>query len=308
MNLESCACPLGCEANDVIVLQGGDRLHGVPGVFTVVKCQNCGLFRTNPRPTSDTIGDFYPPEYGPYQSLPAIHDKVSTLKRLLSWIFKPRNRDIPRASPGRLLEIGCATGSFLSEMRMRGWSVDGIEFSGQAASVAIESGHNVYIGSVDAFRAEPRSYDAIVGWMVLEHLHDPVGTLKKLRNLAKDHAYLAISVPDASAMEARIFGDAWYALQLPTHLYHFTPSTIQKLLEVSGWRVTRIIWHRNPANLLKSMIYVCQDRGWLRFERLLNDILEGHRFRKSRSILGVLLGLFRQSGRMTVWAKPITEK
>jgi len=64
--LENVTCPLGCSKSDEVILTGCDLLHDLPGEFTVVKCRTCGLMRTNPRPTSDTIGFYYPDNYGPY--------------------------------------------------------------------------------------------------------------------------------------------------------------------------------------------------------------------------------------------------
>ena len=52
--LESAACPIGCPPTDETILVDRDRLHNLPGEFTVVKCRNCGLMRTNPRPTPET--------------------------------------------------------------------------------------------------------------------------------------------------------------------------------------------------------------------------------------------------------------
>src|SRR3546814_19345766 len=59
--------------------------------------------------------------------------------------------------------------------------------------------------------------DLIVGWMVLEHLHQPLAVLRKLRRWIQPDGWLVLSVPDAGSLEFRVFGDRWYALQLPTH-------------------------------------------------------------------------------------------
>ena len=65
LELESVGCPLGCGTGDEPVVQGFDRLTGGPGRYQVVRCQNCGLMRTNPRPTGASIGIFYPDDYAP---------------------------------------------------------------------------------------------------------------------------------------------------------------------------------------------------------------------------------------------------
>src|SRR5437660_12675977 len=65
--LESVPCPAGCPPMDEVVVRGRDRLHGLPGEFSVVRCRTCGLMRTNPRPDPESIAHFYPDEYGPYR-------------------------------------------------------------------------------------------------------------------------------------------------------------------------------------------------------------------------------------------------
>ena len=58
-------CPLGCENNDQFVMEGKVLLRDLPGKFIVVKCHRCGLMRTNPRPTAESIGFYYPDDYAP---------------------------------------------------------------------------------------------------------------------------------------------------------------------------------------------------------------------------------------------------
>ena len=66
VRIEDVSCPLCHLKNDKIILTGHDRIHNLVGKFTIVKCRSCGLMRTNPRPTPDTIGFYYPDDYGPY--------------------------------------------------------------------------------------------------------------------------------------------------------------------------------------------------------------------------------------------------
>jgi hypothetical protein len=88
-NLETKPCPLGCSVSDETVLTGRDLLHDLPGEYTVVKCNSCGLMRTNPRPTPEAIGTYYPDDYGPYLGTQIRQAKpmhYSGLKRLLSHV------------------------------------------------------------------------------------------------------------------------------------------------------------------------------------------------------------------------------
>jgi SAM-dependent methyltransferase len=202
-----------------------------------------------------------------------------------------------------MLEIGCASGGFLRLMAERGWQVQGVEISERAARFAKSQGFAVHIGELDSAAAPTASYDLIVGWHVFEHLHEPVLMLTKLRQWSKPGGWLALSMPDASAWEFSFFRERWYGLQLPNHLFHYTPGTLNQLLVRTGWRAERFFWHANPNNLLQSLRYCCCDRGWNGMGDFLLDIAQGRRLQYPHRFLGKLLGLMHASGRMTVWAQ-----
>lgn len=306
---ETALCPL-CNANtDEPVLQGRDRLHGIGGLFHVVRCAGCGLMRTDPRPTPEAIGAFYPPTYQPYKdpirTLEASAPTRSRWKNLLKALSDGKSQSVPKLEPGRLLEIGCSTGAFLEAMANKGWQVEGIEFSVEAGEAARRRGYKVQASTIEQAYPPQELCDLVVGWMVLEHLHQPLLALRKLRSWTKPGGWLALSIPDAGSLEFKIFRGSWYALQLPTHLYHYDRRTVKTLLNAAGWRVEKIFWHRNPANLFHSMKYVLEDLGWRRAASYLEDIAGGRRHRYLRMVLGLVLGISRNSGRMTVWARRI---
>ena len=309
VRLEDIACPLGCPRNDEIVLTGGDRLHGLPGVFNVVECRTCGLMRTNPRPTAETIGFYYPDDYGPYRgTLIRQTGDASKIKKMfkqkLKSIFKLNTHPLPSLAPGRMLEVGCASGAFLHQMAGRGWQVQGIEFSEKAALAAMQIGYPVHAGSLESAPRPEADFDLIVGWMVLEHLHDPVAGLRKLRQWAKPGAWLVLSVPNAKSLEFRIFKERLYSLHLPNHLYHFTPDTMARVLGAGGWTLEKIHHQRVLSSLIASIGYVLHDRGHTRVgQKLIDFPQQGFRWSYALYPLGFLLGVFGQTGRMTAWAR-----
>lgn len=311
VNLESQPCPLGCSKNDEVVLTGHDLLHDLPGEFSVVKCSSCGLMRTNPRPTSGTIGSYYPDDYGPYlgtQVRQAAPTQISGIKKRLKFLVNRvtnfNTQRLPSLAPGRMLEIGCASGAFLHQMARLGWQVEGIEFSEKAAQAATRLGYCVHAGPLETAPHPDEPFDLIVGWMVLEHLHDPVGGLQRLREWAKPGAWLVLSVPNAGALEFRLFGDRWYALQLPTHLHHFTAATLERTLSASGWKMEKTHHQRVLSNLIASTGYVLRDKGYKKLGQKLIDFPErGGWMMYALYPLAWLFSLFGQTGRMTVWAR-----
>lgn len=311
--LEDVACPLGCPSGDVPVLTGRDRLHNLPGEFTVVRCTTCGLMRTTPRPTPETIGLYYPDDYGPYvgtQVNQATHPQTSWVAKLAGFIygfFNFNTEILPSLFPGRLLEIGCASGSFLHRLAGQGWDVQGIEFSEKAAQAARRLGYCVHSGPLETAPDPEQPFDLIVGWMVMEHLHDPVRCLSKLLEWAKPGAYLVLSVPDAGSSEFRFFKEKWYDLHLPNHLYHFTPETLGRVLAEAGWKMESIHHHRLLSNLIASTGYMLQDAAFTRLGQKLIDFPEhAGRWPFVLYPLAWFLSLFGQTGRMTVWAKKVS--
>ncbi len=308
---ENSCCPLGCQGPDEEVVIGGDILHGLPGKFTVVKCRSCGLMRTNPRPTQDAISAYYPDDYGPYigTRVPNAIPKRAVwvrkiLKPLISRLFNSKGTFLPSIKPGKMLEIGCASGSYLHQMAGQGWKVQGIEFSEKAAKSATALGYQVYVGSLETAPNPDEAFDLIVGWMVLEHLHDPIACLKKLRVWAKPNAWLALSVPNAGSIEFRIFRDKWYALQLPTHLYHYTPTTIETVLSSAGWTLEKIHHQRVLNNLFVSIGYVLQSKGYSKLgQKFIEFPAHAALWWYILYPLALLLSIFGQTGRMTVWAR-----
>src|SRR5436309_1597849 len=113
--LESAPCPLGCSPHDEVVLTGRDRLLKLPGEFPVVRCAYCGLMRTDPRPTPQTIGYYYPEDYSPYQV--RAHRRLTIRDRFAARVHRLVNAwRIPALRPGRLFEFGCGPGGYLRWM------------------------------------------------------------------------------------------------------------------------------------------------------------------------------------------------
>jgi SAM-dependent methyltransferase len=284
-------------------------LHSLPGDFDVVKCRVCELMRTNPRPTPDSIGAYYPSDYGPYLGTTLRAEQpASGLKRILRplvrSLFDDRAKKIPKAAPGRLLEIGCASGSFLHEMAALGWEVEGIEFSEAPAKLARNLGFKVQTGALELAEAPAQPVDLVVGWMVLEHLHDPVTCLKKLAEWTTADAKLVLSVPNAGSLEFEIFKNQWYSLHLPAHFYHFTPSSLRNILATSGWKLEEVFHQPSLSNLFMSLAYWLEGKGRHALGGRMRKLAfpSGWWFYATYPVAW-LFAAFGQTGRMTVWAR-----
>lgn len=313
IELEDVPCPVCGTRDDDPVLTGHDRLHGLPGEFSIVRCRHCGLKRTNPRPTPQTIGQYYPGDYLPYQQAATpmgrqsstFSTRKSGIKSAIRQITQLDAKRLPLEPPGRLLEIGCSSGTYLKAMQDLGWQVQGIEFSEAAADKARILGLEVQCSTLEEAEPPAEPVDIVAAWMVLEHLHDPVGSLRRIREWVKPGGYLVASVPDTSSLMWSLFGERCYDIQLPTHLFHFTPETLKKLLQQAGWSVTRCHWQRNSNTLLKSLEYLAAEKRLTTLGKATTWVRNAPRAAPLRQVMNLASGLTRQSGRMEIWARPI---
>lgn len=241
--MEETICNL-CGANDTeLVYEVKDRLMRLPGTFSLVRCQQCGLVYLNPRPTMKEIGHYYPEEYGPYK---VTRENQQSWTALLdhSYGYWKRARLVNAAYPqgGHILDVGCASGDFLHMMeRMDHWEVHGVEVSAEASRYGRECyGLEIDTGELaDAHYPDAR-FDVITIWDVLEHVHDPTGTLSEMHRILKPDGLAIIRVPNLNTWDARLFGPYWVGLDAPRHLYVFSAETLTALLHKTGFQVRQL--------------------------------------------------------------------
>lgn len=190
--------------------------------WPVVQCRHCGLAYLNPRPSRAEIGRYYPARYFAHRGLADAHERYRRLAR-----FVP-----PR--PGRLLDIGTATGDFLALMREQGWEVEGIEPSDAP------NRHGLTIHRYQFPEKCPlpdESFDVITAWAVFEHLHDPAGAFRESARMLRGGGQLVIQVPNLHSIASRV------ALQedVPRHLHFFSEPVLRRYGDRVGLRLVEVV-------------------------------------------------------------------
>ena len=228
-----------CGADDTsTVLEGGDWLHGIPGIFTLVRCNHCGLMYLNPRPNPEGLAAYYPQDYEAH---------IGTQKQRLSWLRRldyeygihKRHRAITRYTEiGHMLDVGCGSGAFLDGMRERGWSVAGIEPSARAATYARhELGLRIQNTPLEDAELVPAAFDLVTMWNVLEHLSNPQESLRRLGAALRPGGLLAFAVPNLHSLDRILFKQYWAGYDLPRHLYTFPFDVLEKMVRAAGFEV-----------------------------------------------------------------------
>ncbi|MBK9180780.1 MAG: class I SAM-dependent methyltransferase [Acidimicrobiales bacterium] len=302
LDTEWSPCPLGCRAGDDPLVTAANWRAGPAGRFTVVRCRACRLARTDPRPTAAAMGAFYPDCYDAF--VDRSDDRLASLRRVGRRVLRTGAHALPPLAPGAVLDVGCANGAELVEMQRQGWSVAGIEPSASACAVAAARGVPVIHGTVESCDELPAGLDLVTAWNALEHLHHPVEALRRLRSSLRPGGWLVVSVPNLDSLGFRAFGARWYGLSVPHHLYHFTPTTLARVLAAGGFRLDRLVYQRWAIDLVASASIVRLEREQRRTGRRPGTASTGPLW--AQAVLYPLsLGLAAagRSGSMTAWAR-----
>lgn len=258
-------------------LYGGlrDRLFGAPGEWSLDKCVNddCGLVWLNPAPRKDELWkaytSYYTHEDNQYLSAGVakriyhhVRDCYLSLKydywegmhrsrqRFLGafmYLLPGRRADVDfsvmylRNKPqGRLLEIGCGSGSMLSSMESLGWRTEGIDVDPSAVSNARSKGLNVALGDLREQSYGHNTFDAVMMSHVIEHVADPVELLTECYRILKPGGVLSLVTPNIESIGSRFFGRHWFHLDPPRHLVLYNVKAIQALANKAGFTNMRI--------------------------------------------------------------------
>jgi SAM-dependent methyltransferase len=195
---------------------------------------------------------------------------ASLLTRLRARLLLRRLRwdCLPWVGEGRYLDVGCGSGAALGAARALGWRVAGIEMNEAAAARARQFTEELYVGDILSAPIGAARFDVVTAFHVLEHLPDPVAALRRMLGWLDPDGLLVVEVPNAGGLGARLFGRAWSALELPRHLFHFSPETLARTVGLAGGRIVWC-WHRaQPRHYLWSLRIALDDRGWRRLSKL----------------------------------------
>lgn len=206
----------------------------------VFRCMSCGLGFLDPRPSEEDIKKLYDREYFACSYDSGVDPDSAEFKRRLSQESHRVRFFRGIKKQGRILDIGCGNGYFLAACRAAGYEVQGLDISDWAADYALNKlGISVITGEIGDVKIPPDSYDIISMWHFLEHTRNPHTTLSRVLTWLKKDGILIIDVPNYESTDARSMWNEWVGWQLPYHLYHFTPKSLEMLLAISGLHIEK---------------------------------------------------------------------
>ncbi|MCA9917146.1 MAG: class I SAM-dependent methyltransferase [Anaerolineales bacterium] len=252
-----------CGSNDhYLIASRTDLFLGGDTKFAMHECAECGAIYQFPRPTPQKMADFYPSEYQQYTKGLAEDKWLTRLSRRYG--LRKRAQVITnQVSTGKVLDVGCATGDFLSVMRtFEGWDVFGIEPSHSPLKYAREKvGLSVVEGILNVAPFAENSFDAITMWDVLEHVYNPPEVLADVARLLKPGGVFVVNHPNVDSIDRKVFKDMWLGYELPRHLYLFPGELLKGMMAELGFtEVARTCLYGSHAATFSSLMFLVEKR------------------------------------------------
>jgi 2-polyprenyl-3-methyl-5-hydroxy-6-metoxy-1,4-benzoquinol methylase len=165
---------------------------------------------------------------------------------------------------GRLLDVGCALGTFLALARDRGFEPHGVEISQFASTFAREKrGLDVFTGDLENYAAASGSFDVITFWDAIEHVTHPLENLKTARRLLRPGGLLLLTTDNFDCLVADVArlsyrasaGTLRYAMQrvfIDANRSYFTESTLRAALHSTFFRVQVLEKMEYPIDKIRT--------------------------------------------------------
>ncbi|MEK7463115.1 MAG: class I SAM-dependent methyltransferase [Patescibacteria group bacterium] len=223
-------CPL-CQNTELDRLfQANDYISLDP--FIVYRCAHCDLAITDLGLINKNISDYYGGGY--YGQRKFLVESIINYARVRAI---SRIKDF--APSFSLLDVGCGNGTFLMSMRKRGWQSFGTEIA-PAGHIQQCAGEFIKKGDFRKSDFSGNSFDVITMWHSLEHVEDPLGYLIEAERVLKDNGVLVAEIPNFRSLQAIIFRKNWFHLDVPRHLFHFSPKSAGILFQKAGFNKVKI--------------------------------------------------------------------
>lgn len=235
--------------------------------FVVWQCSNCSVRFTQDVPDEDSIAPYYQsPDYISHSnSNKGLVNQLYQKVRSITLSQKAKLIMHHTKEKGRMLDIGAGIGAFLSVMKQKDWEVHGIEPDDGARKKAKELFGLTLDEPSTLFDLPANRYDAITLWHVLEHVHQLHPYLEQLKKLLTKEGKIFIAVPNYTSADAAAYRNYWAAYDVPRHLYHFTPQSIDVLVQQHGMKIVakKPMWFDSFYISLLSSKYHRGSASWI---------------------------------------------
>ncbi len=203
--------------------------------WQIVRCKKCSFVYADPRGSDSEIKSGYEEsEDELYKKEEA--GRYATFERVCNNIIQFKKK-------GKILDIGCSIGTFLDVCRKKGFVPHGLELSQWSVKYANSKKNlaNVYNATLETQKYFPKSsFDVITMLDLIEHLVDPISELKRVHEYIKPDGIFVIGTMNIDSWFVRLLKGNW-PWYMKMHIYYFSPKTIEKMLNMTGFKVIKVV-------------------------------------------------------------------
>jgi SAM-dependent methyltransferase len=267
-------CPLCGDREADVYHQGltDNVCFCAPGRWTLYRCTRCGTVYLDPRPTAATIGQAYAKYHTHEENAepPPPRGLTGRMRRALRngylnahfrldlrpaltlgrWAIglhpakrcqSDRKARVPLPHRGaRLLDIGCGNGAFVKDAIAWGWDAEGLDPDPDvAAAVSPRLGARITTGTLADIHYPDACFAAVTMDHTIEHVHDPVSTLREALRILRPGGSLWVATPNVDSLGHRWFKGDWRGLEPPRHLVLFNAKALRAALATAGYEKVR---------------------------------------------------------------------
>lgn len=201
------------------------------------------MLETFPQPTSAELPKYYQSE--DYIShTDAKRNLFENLYHFVKSIALKRKLKLINSVSGdgkNLLDVGCGTGDFIQIAKRNHWHVSGIEPNEQARAIANRKSNFSAYDVEKLLNFEEKRFDVITLWHVLEHLPNLDEHISIFNKILKPNGTLIIAVPNYRSFDANYYQNFWAAYDAPRHLWHFSQTSISKLVSTHNFKIVETL-------------------------------------------------------------------
>ena len=227
--------------------------------YSYITCLNCSAGILNPFPESEIFQEKYDTE--------EYYDKLSEKEKnkFYDWFLNLRIYEMfwvfvtnLNLEKGKILDVGCGNGEFLSELKKEGFEVYATDYS----KIALERTRkrtnspeeNFYKGDFSKIQFN-ESFKMISFWHVLEHVNDPCSYINKAYSLLENDGVIVGEVPNYKSLMLFLFNKKYNWIMIPEHIIYYSPKSLEIILNSAGFKDIKIFNpNRAIINFSSSLI------------------------------------------------------
>ena len=189
-------------------------------------CNDCEMISINPHFTEDGLDQFY----NHYYEKRVISKELGEQRKEM--YIGDRDWILNHISKGKVLDIGCSGGDFLSTFDSHNWDKYGIDLTDDALKSASENyGIKTFKGKVWETDVG-QDYDLVMMRGVIEHFKNPLPAMKKAIDILKPGGLMYLTAtPAGDAFAFNVYRHKWRLFTPLEHIHFFSEKQLNKLLK-----------------------------------------------------------------------------